>query len=221
MCDATTVGAFKWTVPGDTGFTFAVNQTLYTFCIQQSQTIQSGTGYTVSTLTGAPSGGSDAGAIDAIAAAQIQGLITKYSSALDFTGSNPTNYTFNSVSYTDAQVAAAMQLAVWEVEYDGGLGGEGYGSATNYFTSGNVRASGQTSSGTAAITLATGWLNGFTNDSAPMSIALTNQYKQDQLIGIPTPSSGGPAPVPLPAALPAGLAMMGGMVVIRRLRRKG
>src|SRR5262249_34181524 len=75
VSDATTVGAFKWTVSAETGTTFTVGQTLYTFCIQASQGIASGTVYTTASLSGAPLGGSEAGAIDALAATQIQGLI--------------------------------------------------------------------------------------------------------------------------------------------------
>ncbi len=224
--DATTVGAFKWTVNSQSGTTYTIGQTLYTFCIQASQSIQSGSTYTLGSLNGAPAGGSDEGAIDALAAAQIQGLVSKYWTALDFNNSVATNYAFNSVSYTDAEVAAAMQLAIWEIEYDGGSGGESYGSATNYFTAGTVRATATDSNGTDAITLAKGWLNSFVNDSNLTSIALLSddtQYhygKQDQLIGVPNPPTGTPPVVPLPAALPMGVSTLAGIGLVRKLRNR-
>jgi hypothetical protein len=226
----TSAGAFKWNVTGDTGSTFSnnvINQVpLYTFCIQAFQT--TGTSYTVANLNaGNPQGGTDAGVIDALAAAQIQGLVDKYWSALDFTKTNGTAYVFNSIAYTDDQVAAAFQLAVWEIEYDGGTGGETYtvGGSTNFFTGGNLKAvkagtTTQQNNGQAAINLANGWLNKFTADTTISSLALVSGYKQDQLVGIPNSGGGASVPTPLPAALPGGAALIGGLGFYKKLRKR-
>ena len=225
----TSQGAFKWSVNSDTGSTFANNVAnnipLYTFCIQAFQT--TGTSYTVGNLgNGAPFGGVDAGVIDALAAAQIQGLVDRYWNAIDFTKTNGTNYTFNSVAYTDDQVAAAFQISVWEIEYDGGNGGEAYtfGGSKNFFTGGNLSASKignstELANGQAALNLANGWLNHITADNTVSSFALESSYKQDQLVGIVNPS-GSASPTPLPAALPGGLALMAGLGIYRKIRSK-
>jgi hypothetical protein len=199
---------------------------LYTFCIQAFQT--TGSSYTVANLgNNAPLGGSDAGAIDALAAQQIQGLVDKYWIALDFAHTNGTNYSFNSVSYTDDQVAAAFQIAVWEIEYDGGTGGETYtvGGSTNFFSGGNLKAvktgtSTQMANGQAAMNLANGWLNHFTADTTISSFALESSTKQDQLVGIPNSGGGSSVPTPLPASLPGGALLITGLALYRKMRRK-
>lgn len=221
-------GAYKWNVTSDTGSTFSsniVNHTpLYTFCIQAFQT--TGSSYNVAGLnTATPLGGPDGGAIDALAAAQIQGLVDKYWSALDFGKTKSTNYTFNSVAYTDDQVAAAFQLALWEIEYDGGAGGEKFGATANYFSSGNLKAvrSGTAArqlDGQAAINLANGWLNNFTADVAISSIALVSGTRNDQFFGIPNAFSGASVPTPLPMALPGALALIAGLGLHQKLRRR-
>ncbi len=223
-------GAFKWSVGSDTGSTFqsdVIHGTpLYTFCIQAFQT--TGTSYTVANLgNNAPLGGTDGGAIDALAAQQIQGLVDKYWSSIDFAHTNSTNYSFSSVSYTDDEVAAAFQIAVWEIEYDGGTGGESYtvGGSTNFFSGGNLKAvsSGNGTlqvEGQAAINLANGWLNHFTADTTISSFALESSTKQDQLVGIPNATSGGAVPTPLPAALPGAAALIAGLGLARKFRRK-
>lgn len=223
-------GAFKWNVTGDTGGTTFSNNVinhvpLYTFCIQAFQS--TGTSYTVAQLgPNLPQGGTDAGVIDTLAAQQIQGLVNKYWSAIDFTKTNGTAYSFNSVSYTDDQVAAAFQLAVWEIEYDGGTGGETYtvGGSTNFISGGNLKAvkagtTTQQNNGQAAINLANAWLNNFTSASTISSLALVSGYKQDQLVGIPTPGGGASTPTPLPGALPGGAALIAGLGFIRKLRK--
>jgi hypothetical protein len=175
----------------------------------------------------APLGGPDAGAIDGLAAEQIQGLVDKYWSAVDFSHTNSTNYSFASVSYTDDEVAAAFQIAVWEIEYDGGTGGEHYvvGGSTNFFSSGNITAtaignSTDKAEGNAAINLANEWLNHFTADTTISSFALESSTKQDQLVGIPNSGGGSAVPTPLPAALPGGAALIAGLGLYRKSRRK-
>ena len=70
--DALGVGAFKWTVASQSGSPFAVGSTLFTFCIQASQAISSAPTYTIGSLTNSPVGGTDAGAIDAVAQRRMQ-----------------------------------------------------------------------------------------------------------------------------------------------------
>jgi hypothetical protein len=232
--DLTSVGGFEWRVNSDTGANFEVGSNIYTFCIQAFQ--GTGNAYSVVNLntSNLPAGGVDAGYIDSVAAAQLQGLIDNYWSAIDFTNTHGTDYSINSTSYTDNQVGAAFQLAVWEIEYDGGAagdgksGGETFGSATNYFSTGKLTAvaTGTTprkANGQAAIDLATYWLNNFAPDSNVASLVLTDTNGtgfQDQLYGIPNPSGGNGQAVPLPAALPTGLALLIGLGVFRTVRRK-
>jgi hypothetical protein len=136
---------------------------------------------------------------------------------------------------TSAVGGAAFQLAVWEIEYDAGganskpshpgeqLGGD---PAVDYFGSGYIRASATAGSlGASAISTAASWLNELGNVSAlhpPISTAIVLMSPpslnggaglQDQL--------GDPNSVPVPAALPLGIAMLVGMAAVRTIRRKG
>ncbi len=224
----TSAGAYKWNVTGDSGgSTFSNNLVnsvpLYTFCIQAFQTTGQST-YNVTGLGGnVPVGGRDAGAIDALAAAQIQGLYNKYGASIDYNKSKSA-YSFNGTAYTDDQVAAAFQLAIWEIEYDGGAGGEGFGKTTNYFSSGNLKAvkSGSTADGQAAINLANGWLNNFTPDNSIASLALVSGSRSDQFLGIGGSFGTALAAVatPLPMGALGGLALIAGLGVRRKLAKR-
>jgi hypothetical protein len=128
--------------------------------------------------------------------------------------------------------AAAFQIAVWEIEYDGGNQAPGTGEAipgAAYFTSGilKVTASGSSSNKAhLAITEATSWLNSLTAAStlASNTIALGDYYAnrtQDQLTVVPAGSTPNHAVVPFPSALVLGASMLAVMGVVRRMRRKG
>ena len=115
--------------------------------------------------------------------------------------------------YGDSMVssvnAAAFQLGVWEIVYDGGIlpdfaGGQFLASAV----------AGDTTS-MAALAQAQSWLGGLPNavPSAHYQLyVLSDPSLQDQLFGVRA--------VPLPAALPAGLSLLAGIAVLRRMRRR-
>ncbi|HUO10262.1 MAG TPA: hypothetical protein VM008_18290 [Phycisphaerae bacterium] len=209
------VGQINWTVAGSTSPAYNVGDSLSTYCIQGLQDVYTGSTYTYNIVplnsTGLPLGGGDAGILDSLAAMQIQGLANQY---FPVAGSASGNFTAN-------QTAAAFQLAVWEIEYDGGLGAESFpqGSSFNYFSQGNLTANANDSDGVAAISLANTWLNNFTASESVTSLALVSDGAQDQLVFQPGGGSTPPA-APLPAAFPAGAALLAGMFGARKLKRK-
>ena len=230
-------GMYNWSVtsPGDVaGTTFTGLTSFNTFCIQMGQSFSGGSKFTfnVSSINNAnPIGGNDSGYIDPTAAGQMQLLADQYFGLV-----NNGAKTVGGNSYTVAEIAAAFQLSLWEIEYDGGAGQnstapvipgipESYPRADgNYFGTGNFKASGGGTQGAAAITLANYFLGNFTVgnrglDTNYASLALTQACKQDQFWGIPN----GTIPhteVPLPAALPAGLTVLIGLGAYRKIRAK-
>lgn len=236
-------GDFNWKITSDDGATFSadiashanhyISTPVYTFCIQLFQT--TGSPYTVSALNGAPVGGADAGSVDLKAAQQMQGLVDAFWNKIDFNNSSPFAYTFGANKYNANEVAAAFQLSVWEIEYDGGLtpGNDSYNlggtfgadsGSTNFFTGGVLTAStlnGQTSDQQLAINLANAWLNStaWSIDTSVSSIALESGTYQDQLYGMPNNGSGNIQPTPLPASLPAGLTLLAGLAAFRKFRK--
>jgi hypothetical protein len=235
--NASFAGMYNWTVtsPGDVGgTTFTGISNFNTFCLQIGQGFSGGSTFTYSVDSinhGDPIGGNDAGYIDPTAAGQIQLLTDQYLGLI-----NAGTKTIGGNPYTAAQIAAAFQLSLWEIEYDGGSGQnagapviagipESFPRAgDNYFSTGNLKASGGGSSGAAAVTLANYFLDHFTLntpgvDTTYSSFALTNSYKQDQFLGIPNPPPSNVPPVPLPAALWSGMALLGALGVFRATRR--
>lgn len=207
------VGQINWAVSASTSPLFTPGHSASTYCIQAMQDVYTGSSYTYNIVgldsTGLPLGGSDAGVLDSVAAHQIQGFSDTYF---------PVAGTANG-GFTANETAAAFQLAIWEIEYDGGQGGEAFpqGGSYNYFAQGNFKAAGNTE-GTAAITLANGWLNNFTTANGVNSFALISSSAQDQLVF--QPGGGTPPSVPLPAAFPGGVALLGGLFGARKLKRK-
>jgi hypothetical protein len=233
-------GLFKWTLanPGDVGGTtissLAVNNAIYTFCIQMGQSFSTGSGanpYTFNVVSinhSNPTGGNDAGYIDPTAAGQMQLLTDRYSKYLSLSGLK----TINGTSYSAGEIAAAFQLSLWEIEYDGGSGTNRYATYTpesfpgaGYFGGGNFKVSATSgTSGADAVGLANYFLNNFTLntpgvDTTYSSIALTSSNSQDQFFGIPNvpPRC---APVPLPAAFPIGASLLVGLGVVKKLRSR-
>src|SRR5262249_18358723 len=51
-------------------------------------------------------------------------------------------------------------------------------------------------------------------------LALTSPCYQDQIVGFNMPSVGGPVAVPLPAAFPAGITLLGAIGVWKKFRRR-
>ncbi len=217
-------GAFEWKVSSDSSgssgtFGSELNTTIDTYCIQAFQSWSGTTTFSVNNLVGAASGGADAGYIDSVAAREIQGLVTAHwADAL-----------------TSDVKAAAFQLAIWEIEYDGGSSSPGtdesfpIGSGKNYFSGsyeGIVTAYSTNSNGAAAISTATSWLNSLSTAASITDVTAlgdyNNNHTQDQIAlvpgGVGTPGTG--LPLPMPAALPGGLALLGGLAAIKKLRRR-
>ena len=122
---------------------------------------------------------------------------------------------------TDNELGAAFQLAIWEILNDGitTLGGE---TAAD-FAGGNFQATGDAT----AINDAVSMINDITGGSYQQNFtlfALSDSGIQDQIFAVPTlkvvVTGGSPPGVPLPAALPAGLALLSGLGVAKFLRRR-
>jgi hypothetical protein len=116
--------------------------------------------------------------------------------------------------------AAAFQIAIWEIIGDGITPGSE--TAAN-FASGNFQASGDST----AVGTAVDWLNGITGSGFAQTYTLYAladpgntpvEGIQDQVFAVP--NGGTPPGVPLPAALPAGLALLSGLGVAKYLRRR-
>jgi hypothetical protein len=139
--------------------------------------------------------------------------------------------TFNGKTYSADEVAAAFQLSLWEIEYDGGNGQNPTGSYPadtfprtdgNYFNNSGIFTATATAGTDAAdaIGLATYFLNNFALgssgvDGAYASYALTNCNSQDQFLGVANVNA-----VPLPAALPLGASLLLGLGVAKKFRSR-
>jgi hypothetical protein len=216
-----TVGAYGWDVQPGSSSVLGTGS-IHTYCIQLKEYFSGGGTYTYelnNDVFGSAKGGTaDAGYIDLLAAKQLQGLINLVGWTNSFSASG---------GYTAAERAAAFQLAVWEIEYDGGgvappPTGEAIGTFQTrdfYFTHGiiTVDYSNSGAAGKNAIDLSTSWLNTLVAADVTSAVALNNPASgndsgcQDQL---------GFKVVPVPAALPVGIAMLAGMAVVRKIRRR-
>ena len=211
------VGQMNWDVTASNTPGYAVGQDVGTYCIQGLQSVSAGGTYTytVENLSSPslPDGGTDQGDLDSVAAKQIQGLADTYFSLAAHTDG----------SYNADETAAAFQLAVWEIEYDGGTGKESFtpGGSYNFFTHGLVEATGTNSEGIAAVNLANNWLNHFTAASSVSSLAFANSSSQDQFVyQLGVGGTGQVTAVPLPAAFPAGVMLLSGLFGARKMKRK-
>jgi hypothetical protein len=176
------------------------NGTFSTYCIEGVQDVTFGDNETwnlgVVNLSAAPSPGSPMGTTKAAELTELW------------------NRDFDSIG-TNNELATAFQLAIWEIVGDGiTVGGE---TSTNFAT-GNFQASGDST----AIGQAVTWLNqigsGGTVANEYSLYALSDDNIQDQVFAVP--NGGTPPSVPLPAALPAGLALMSGLGIARFFRRR-
>jgi len=213
------IGAYNWTVQstgGSTGSTTfpTSDQSIYTYCIQKTQSFDVGAytpypditfsvGSVENSPVGGPVVGGDAGIITILGAQELQGLINSHW-AESLTGN---------VSHTAAVNAAAFQLAVWEIEYDGETVNELQSHVTNtdYFSTGKIIASADVSSSTGAeaIAVANTWLKDLAAAPVTTAIALNSDTQQDFL-----------TVVPIPAAFPMGFAMLAGIFAVRKLRNR-
>jgi len=179
------------------------NQTFSTFCIEGTQDVFFGSNETWSLGVQNPSSApvSPSTPMGATKAAEISELW---------------NRSYNSIG-TNNELAAAFQLSVWEIVYDGipTLGGE----TAAVFNTGTFQASGDSTAINDALSMlnAIGSATPFTDSYTVY--ALSDAGIQDQIFAVP--NGGTPAPlVPLPAALPMGLALIGGMGLFRVVRHR-
>ena len=209
------VGMINWTFNSDSNPSLAAllppgASTLSTFCIEGTQNvyIHSNATFNVLTsdITSRPQ--DNAGSLFEMGAASAA-LLQKFWDAH-----------YNDIGSSNAN-AAAFQLGIWEIVYDGATDAGAYD-----FAHGNFKASSVIGNGTsfAALNTAQGWLNGL-SAADPIShfdlYVLGDSYLQDQIFGVPSPTFHLVPPVPLPAAFPAGLGLVTGLAVIRRVRRRG
>jgi hypothetical protein len=189
-----------------------------TYCIEGTQDVNFGSAYTwdVTKLlpgqiaTGVPNPGTGG-----LSGTQVSQLYALWDTHYLTDASTPTG-------------AAAFQLSVWEI-----VSGDTLAADPTPFTSGLLTAStgGPSDPSEAAeqtaLNTASDWvqeaINGTGNFTALYTLyGLTNGSAQDQIIAIPG-SAGGtpPGPVtPIPAALPAGLSVMGCIGAAQLLRRR-
>jgi hypothetical protein len=177
------------------------NQTFSTFCIEGTQDVFFGTNETWSLGVQNPSNApvSPSAPMGATKAAEISELW---------------NRSYNSIG-TSNELAAAFQLSVWEIVYDGipTLGGE----TAAVFNNGAFQASGDATAINDAVSMLNAIGSGSFTDSYTV-FALSDASIQDQIFAVP--NGGALPPVPLPEALPMGLALMGGIGFFRVVRRR-
>jgi hypothetical protein len=213
------VGKINWTTGASSTDPFftgsGVDATSFsTYCIEGNQDVYFGSNYTWNASALAPG-----------VQAPDHGAGSVY-----FTNSQVSDLTsfwnrYYDTSLLNATNATAFQVGIWEIAGDDVLSTTG--TATSYFTTGNFKASSNSAVDTNALNEAATWLDAVATGGSYATaneysiLALTNSSAQDQLVGIPTPNSGGSPPsTPIPAALPAGLSVMGVMGAAQLLRRR-
>jgi len=229
----TIAGEMNWTnvvvtqafAPTDPGAgVFATGQNFSTFCIEGTQNVGvPGTAnWTAVNVGSAPQPNN-------VAAGLIGGMGSTKAAWL-------TEYWNKNIgSVVDDNSAAGFQLGVWAIVYNATSLGFFNASDLNKFTSGNgnnfvVQGSDGTlsyhnntiSGNDGAVVDAAKFLanvNGNLGTQNYALVALSDSYYQDQIVGYPVVNSGATA-VPLPAALPAGAAMLVSLGALRWLRAK-
>ena len=191
----TTAGIFTWQVVSTNGDDFTVGQTFQSFCVELLQNVNTGGTYDYEivdpSVVPSPNGDLDSGMSDG-QAAMISSLFDQHWD--DATDGSSLN-------------AAAFQIAVWEIIYEGENVnyGDGQAAATGlstqdgWFTATNNNG---------ATDLADQWLAGlFNNGIAAALTGFFSETQQDQITIVPLP-----APVAL-----AGLGLLGVALGRRRM----
>jgi hypothetical protein len=168
-------GVVHWTAVGTPPAGIPVDFT--TFCIELTQDITWGQQYTytLTPLANAPTpGSSQTGGANGMGTGKATAISQLWAAFYPTIGTN-------------GNLAAAFQLDVWEIEYNGVPTNP---TTSNYFAGGNFQASGND----AVITQANTWLNYLAaNPNLPQAeglVALTSSGAQDQLTQlVPVPSS--------------------------------
>ncbi|MGQ0634156.1 MAG: hypothetical protein ACT4QC_06085 [Planctomycetaceae bacterium] len=218
-------GAFLWRVSDVTGdpidfadvpAPYSGTGDIVTFCLQLTETFGFGTKYTdvvaVTDLSTAPDGPTGF-SLGSVASAMIKWLWDKHFDEI---------FTQTTAALRNGY-AGAFQLALWELEYD-----KPTTAATNYFTTGDLRATGNQNVGsTTLFALAKGWISEAINDyndhgdtAAVSLLALTKRRFQDQLVEYVRPTTPDVDPVPEPASMAIWLLVGSGLAFQgRRMRR--
>lgn len=210
------VGQFDWSIPNS-------NETFHTFCIDMQEDVNFGWTYTYETaaLGASPVTGANLGVNWSIPEGMGLGkanLITKL-------WADDHQYVVDNAS------AAAFQLAIWNIIYDGS--NDWNVSDEN----GNFRVAADANNGTltSAISTANSWLGGLQSwvganprtwnqpEGTPTSlslIALTGRDVQDQVMLGATTTSTALRVVPTPTASWAGLSLLGAIMAYRRYTKR-
>ena len=191
----TTAGIFTWQVDSTTSSDYTVGQTFQSFCVELVQQVRTGNQYDYEivdpTQVPSPNGDIDAG-MAAEQAAMISSLFDQHWD--DATDGSSLN-------------AAAFQIAVWEIVYEGANVnyGDGQAAATGLSTQNGWFTA---TNNNGATDLADQWLAGlFNNGISAALMGFTSPTAQDQITIVPLP-----APVAL-----AGLGLLGVALGRRRM----
>jgi hypothetical protein len=208
-----TAGRFTFSASGWEGGTSAqdlavqnlVGSTIKTWCVQLNESLGSSPPYTYS-LHGGIYGSYQSPLSSSTVMDRVRALFNQFYGTLNLS------------SNIDS---GAFQVALWEVLSDSSFSLTANNFMAKKITSGTA---GELSDSNAAINKAVNILstldvNGYKNAGTYVIYQLHNDYKQDQIFAIPGTTTNIP-PVPVPAALPSGLALLAGLAVYRKLRRK-
>jgi hypothetical protein len=133
---------------------------------------------------------------------------------------------------TDGNKAAAFQVAIWEIVYDAPNSGT-YTVPSDPFNTGTFRDNnffGWWGTSSTILNTAQSWLNDFQTKGANSNWVVYEldansaggcYSGQSQIFAQPGTVTNIPTPpVPLPPALPAGIALLGGTAIVRKLRQR-
>jgi len=202
-------GRFLWNVNSTSSPIGTYGTSFFSFCVDLSQNVSPGSQYTFTetlNLTSVPIGGSG----QAMTSQAANDLALLYGAFYnDLIGSpNVVGKSYNSIAYTGAQMAAAFQLAVWEIVEDDGINGLSLSNTSSRFYD---------TTDTTVVTLAN-WYLTHLGSKADQLVALYSTGAQDQVVFVPVNITG----VPLPGAVAAGLPilMLGGATLKSKRRRQ-
>jgi len=204
------VGQINWTFdrsnPGNAFLDALVpGNTLSTFCIEGTQNVYLNQNANFASITNIISQTPQ----DNVGSLYVMGT-TKAANINKFYDAYIGQASLNNVN------GAAFQMGIWELLYD----------ASPDFSSGNFKAQSTNDlTSQQALAQAQLWLGNYSSQSPNTHYelyALTDPNLQDQLFGIPTFGQNEPPPpsTPLPAALPAGLGLMGALAAVRKFHRR-